>query len=165
MSEDRTTPATYQTGDEGHLSPEPDSPPVSAAALAYWRERALKAEGWTGAEEYDAFVMQPEEPKVFLIWDARTIVGNTPLFWMPKSAGYGSVISEVGRYTEEEAARKRDTDVAVPLRMAIDAARPRIDVQLLHSMAEMRGVDLRPKHLKAIEHSKKNPNGWRRDYR
>lgn len=90
-----------------------------------WKTRALAAEGWASAEEYESHA------HLYVIQDTRQIVGNTPLFWMPKGAGYGSVISEVGRYTKAEAERMRDTDKPIPLAIAVACARPRVDMQLL----------------------------------
>ncbi len=98
-------------------------------SVDYWRGRALRAEGWTSAAEHDA-VECGDEP--FVLIDCRTIVGNTPLFWMPNGNGYGSVVNEIGRYPVEDAYRKRETDFPVPLRIAVKCARPRIDIQLLN---------------------------------
>lgn len=107
--------------------------------IDYWRERALKAEGWTGSEEVDALdVGGGDEP--FVIIDCRSIVGNTPLFWMPKSAGYGSVIAEIGRYSKAEAHAKRETDYPLPLRLAVECARPRVDIQLLNRALQREGM-------------------------
>ncbi len=105
---------------------------------AYWRDRALKAEGWTGDAERDALGNVGAE-KPWVIIDTRSIVGNTPLFWMPKGAGYGSVISEIGRYSEAEAKGKRDTDFPVELELVIECARPRVDFQLLQTKLQERG--------------------------
>lgn len=105
----------------------------------YWRDRALKAEGWAGPGERDALgSVGAEEP--YVIIDTRSIVGNTPLFWMPNGNGYGSVISEIGRYSKAEAHRKRETDFPVPLRLAIECARPRVDIQLLNRVLEREGL-------------------------
>jgi hypothetical protein len=105
----------------------------------YWMDRALKAEGWTGSAERDALgAIDAQKP--WAIIDCRSIVGNTPLFWMPNSAGYGSVISEIGRYSEAEAKRKRETDYPVPLEMVIKCARPRVDIQLLNRELEAAGM-------------------------
>lgn len=111
---------------------------MNDADAAYYRDRALKAEGWTGFEERDA--VNRGSPKTWVLIDCRTIVGNTPLFWMPNGHGYGSVVSEVARFTEAEARGHRDTDFPVPLELAIRCARPRVDIQLLNRELEAAGM-------------------------
>lgn len=99
-----------------------------------WKARAVHAEGWASVEEHDNAARAAHGgplTDLYVIQDTRQIVGNTPLFWMPKGAGYGSVIREVGRYTKAEAERMRDTDKPIPLAIAVACARPRIDMQLL----------------------------------
>lgn len=104
-------------------------------------ERLVRAAGWASVEEYDAFASYDgTTPTPFVIMDCRTIVGNTPLFWMPNGNGYGSVVSDIGRYPEHEAKSKRETDFAMPLDLAVVCARPRIDIQLLNRELEVRGL-------------------------
>ncbi len=102
-------------------------------------DAAARARGWASAHEHVAYTAPEREP-LFVIQDTRSLVGNTPLFWMPNANGYGSVISDVGRYTKAEAFGKRETDFPVPLEIAVACARPRIDVQLLHATLEQRGL-------------------------
>ena len=109
---------------------------------AYWRERALRAEGWAGAAECDHEASAGLDGGQYVILDARTIVGNTPLFWMPNGNGYGSVITDVGRYSKEYAESLRDTDIPIPLALAVSCARPRIDIQLLNRELEIAGRPL-----------------------
>lgn len=101
-------------------------------------EDLVKADGWASVEERDVVVRGEEEPHVLI--DCRTIVGNTPLFWMPEGKGYGSVISEIGRFAKADAYGHRDTDFPVPLKLAVECARPRVDIQLLNRVLDREGL-------------------------
>jgi len=109
------------------------------SSVEYWMTRAAKAEGWADAAELSLH-SQGGDDAPWVILDSRVVVGNTPLFWMPNGNGYGSVITDIGRYSKEMAHSRRDTDVPIPLDLAVSCARPRIDIQLLNREMEIRGL-------------------------
>lgn len=100
-------------------------------------DRIARAEGWASEQERED-VVSGAVPMPNVIIDCRSIVGNTPLFWMPNGAGYGSVISEIGRYATPPS--QRETDYVVPLALAVECARPRVDIQLLNQVLEREGL-------------------------
>lgn len=54
----------------------------------------------------------------YLIWDTRSCVGNSILWWGPKRSGYTTNVDEAGRYSKDEADhihRHRPTDRPVEL--------------------------------------------------
>lgn len=102
-------------------------------------DRFARAEGWASEREREDVITGAVSMPYVMI-DCRTIVGNTPLFWMPNGNGYGSVISEIGRYSEADARTHRETDYAMPLRIAVECARPRVDIQLLNRALEGAGM-------------------------
>lgn len=124
-----------------------------------------RAEGWASEQERED-VLSGAVPMPYVMIDCRSIVGNTPLFWMPNGSGYGSVISEIGRYSEAEARSHRETDYALPLRLAVVCARPRVDIQLLNRVLD--GEGLKPPTMgwghppRCVDCEKKaNPRGRR----
>lgn len=52
---------------------------------------------------------------LYYVQDTRQVVGNCGLWWRAERAGYSCNLDEAGKYTGEEAARMRDTDVAWPI--------------------------------------------------
>lgn len=105
-------------------------------------DTAARACGWASAAEQHRYsTATPADDEPYVIIDCRSIVGNTPLFWMPFGSGYGSVVSEIGRYPKAEALRKRESDYALPLRLAVECSRPRVDIQLLNRVLQREGLE------------------------
>lgn len=59
---------------------------------------------------------------MFYIRDARGDVGNCVLWWCPNGQGYTCELDKAGKYTEQEAFGRRDTDIPVPCEVAEAAA-------------------------------------------
>lgn len=85
-----------------------------------------------------------EVEEKYLLWDTRSYVGNCVLWWAPNGNGYVTDVDAAGRYSKESAERiqnGRGTDFAIPESLAVECSRRRVDVQLLRSVMEERGLN------------------------
>lgn len=85
--------------------------------------------------------------ELFYILDASSVVGNCALWWRPEGRGYTCDLADAGKYTAEQAAALRPTDVLVSCAVA-DAAvvrHVRLDGDALREyVARVRGLRVTP---------------------
>jgi hypothetical protein len=77
---------------------------------------------------------------VFVIWDTRTIIGNSAVLWAQGGEGYTCDLSRAHKYTraEIEAKRWRETDVPVLIDDAMAASERHVRVEPLRQFIQRR---------------------------
>lgn len=86
-----------------------------------------------GAEQFG-------DEDVFVIWDTRTIIGNSAVLWAQDAEGYTCDLSRAHKFTraQVEAKRWRDTDVPVLIDDAMAASERHVRVEPLRQYIQRR---------------------------